>query len=393
MKRMILIISLALMLVFCSTTIFATVKIEIGEMNLNNLTDYDMELYIGGLGSSQTPVRPGERQILPEFPEFKQPPMGLNNKGSETIDNWSSSTVIRNNTYYNNLMVKSTLEIDTRFGDVMLRVRNLNFDSSGKIIVRGNGKLFLFVENDLHLTGGSSINSGDRFDNLELYHSGNRITLEGGASGNNQYKFSGIIYTEAQGLTIRNGASVNGLVYAKRADIVIQSGKIETQMIYTRNGTVSINNGAKVRGTLVAGGDKLRISNGSTFDGTAGGIFAIDADVRIEQGTVIKGKIVADPDRVEIRNINNNQSDYWIVRPGEGDTGWNPGNSMIKKITVYSDDHDAYFYLFYWNNFYWERIYPSNTGNGRVVFNQTINSNRIIIKNSGRYSIDRIEIK
>ncbi|MFP4016103.1 MAG: hypothetical protein ACLFUI_03635 [Halanaerobiales bacterium] len=393
MKKLILMFSLILMFMFCSTTIFATVEIEIGEMKLNDLSDYDMELYIGGLTGSYTPVRPDERQGLPEFPEFKQPPMGLNNKGSDTIDNWSSPTIIGSNAYYNNLMVKSTLEIDTRFGDIMLRVRNLNFASSGKVNLRGNGKLYLFVENDLHLSGGSSINGGGRFDNLELYHSGNRITFEGGASGNNIYKFSGIIHTKAQEIIIRNGANINGIMYAEKADINIHSGKIDTQLIYTRRGDISITNGAKAQGTLVIGGDDLRISNGSTFNGLSGGIFALDADVRIEQGAVIKGQIVADPDRVEIRNINRNKSDYWIVRPGDVAPGWNHDNSMIKEIMIYSEDTDAYFYLFYWNNFYWNRVYPSRSGNGRVVFNQSINSNKLIIKNPGRYSIDRIEIK
>ena len=361
-----------------------------------NMGKNDLELYIGGLTTAEekTYYNPGQDNRLPDFPEFKNVPFGLKSMFNATIKDWSKPTVINYDCSYFNLHIESTLEIDTRYGDVNISIGNLSFGSNGHIVIRGSGKASLYVKGDLNLSNGSSINSNGNFELLELYHRGSKVKFQGGVGGNGRYKFSGILYTSSDNIIIENGARINGSIYAERADITIKGVELDTRVIYTKRGDILINNGGKLGGVLVAGGDKLSISGGSKFDGSSGGIYAPEAAVSIDQGAIIIGKIVADSDNVNIKNINQGQSNYWLLSPGRGfDYEWNKKPVLIKEVIICSTVKSPSFELYYRDDYGWKRVYPDTSTNGIMCFYKDISSNRLLIRNPYNNPIKEIIIE
>lgn len=356
----------------------------------------DLELYIGGLTAAEenTYYNPDQDNRLPDFPNFKSTPFGLKAMFSATIKDWSKPTVINYDCSYYDLHIESTLEIDTRYGDVNISIGNLSFGSNGHIVIRGSGKAYFYVKGDLNLSNGSSINSNGNFESLEIYHRGSKVKFQGGVGGNGRYKFSGILYTSSDNIIIENGARVNGSIYAERADITIKGVELDTRVIYTKRGDILINNGGKLGGVLVTGGDKLSISGGSKFDGSSGGIYAPEASVSIDQGASIIGKIVADSDNVNIKNINKGQSNYWLLSPGSGfDDKWNKKPVLIKEVIICSATKSPSFELYYRDDYGWKRVYPDSSMNGITCFYKDISSNRLLIRNPSDHPIKEIIIK
>lgn len=356
----------------------------------------DLELYIGGLTAidEKTSYNPVQDNILPYFPEFKTAPPGLKRMSSAVIKDRSKPAVISQSCYYQNLHIESTLEIDTGHGDIVISVNNLTFGSNGHIVIRGSGKATIFVRGDIDLHSGSSINSSGRYEILEIYHDGSQARFQGGAGGEGRYKFSGILYTKSKNVIIENGARINGSIYAERADITIRGVELDTRVIYTKRGNISINNGAKLAGVLAAGGNNLSISGGSRFDGFSGGIYAPEARVTIDQGAVIIGKIVAHSNKVSIKNINQGESNYWLVAPGRGyNHQWVKKPVYIKEVIISSTVKTPSFELYYWDDYGWQRIYPDTTTNGVMSFYENISSNRLLIKNPYNIPIREIIIK
>ncbi|MEJ6951317.1 polymer-forming cytoskeletal protein [Natronospora cellulosivora (SeqCode)] len=383
-----------LLFVFTSTVALASAIVVQGDFDLEAsffpISDnWDVELTLGlpYIDSSL----PKESFQMPSFPEFRSLPSNLRNRGNARIENWSTPVVIGENIRYNKLTIKTELIIDTRFGNRFIRVRELNMGSNGKITIRGNGKVYLFVESDINLEGSSSINSSGNGDELDLYHSGNRVRLHGGVENNN-YKFSGNLYTSGREVLIDGGARINGNIYAERGDINIRNGFITCQQIYTKTGNLEITNGANVRSTIISGGNKIRITGGSRFDGLSGGIQAPSANIRIDQGVTIQGKIIANPDKVKIEHINYGESNYSIEEAKISDFS-NISSDSLNTITVHSSDNSPNFYLYFWENNRWVRIYSARRSWDRVTFERPITTDRILIRNPAKHPITVIEIE
>ncbi|MFW5972087.1 MAG: polymer-forming cytoskeletal protein [Bacillota bacterium] len=355
------------------------------------ITENDLELYISGpfQYDESEDNSSGGNIGFSEFPQLPQPPFGLENKGSVNIENWSQPTVIYSNSYFNNMVVKSTLVIDTRYGDRIIRVKNLTFGSNGNIEVRGNGKVRFYVENDLHVSNGSRINGSGRPGALEVYHTGNRVTFQGGAGGNDNYKFSGTLYTTGSEVIIRNGANIKGEIYAERADINIFGGVTTDQLIYTRGGNIQLNGGANVSGRLICGGNMIKITGGSKFNGLSGGIYAPDANIVVEQGSTLLGPIRADTDKVSLNNINQRQSNYWFGSIGEQN---NKVGGSIREVIVHTSKKNPSFRLYAWINNSWVKINASSKSSYSVRFDKYMTTRRLLIKNSGNNPISRVEI-
>ncbi|MFW6030053.1 MAG: DUF7305 domain-containing protein [Halanaerobiales bacterium] len=368
----------------------------------------EVQAEISGVGDSQDFIRSNKDDLelvlspadydfsessysLPEFPEFKEGPYWLRNKGNKIIEDWSSPVIIKEDLSYNKLIVKTELIIDTNSSDRHILIRDLKIESNGKITIRGHGRVYLYVESDLNFDGSSSINAEGNSDLLHLYHNGNRIKFQGGTA-HNRYKFSGNIYTNGQEVLINGGSRINGNIYASNGRILIRNGFITCQEIYARNGDIEITNGANVKSTIVSGGNIVRITGGSRFDGLSGGIQAPYANIHIDQGVNLKSKIIADPARVKIEHINEGQSSYWIedVSGSEMNHG---SKNVLNKISIYSSRNNPNFNIYFWRNNRWVRIHNLRRKHDRLIVQNRIDSNRILISNTFGFPITRIEIE
>ncbi|MFW5981446.1 MAG: DUF7305 domain-containing protein [bacterium] len=344
----------------------------------------DLELI---LGLPDIDTSSGRRYQLQEFPEFRQLPFGLRNMGNATIENWSSPVIINENVSYNKLTIRTELIIDTRNGNRSIRTRDLDIEGNGEITIRGNGRVFLFVEGDLNLQGSSSINSEGSSVLLHLYHTGNRVRIQGSASGNGN-KFSGNFYSDGQEIQIDGGARIAGNIYARRGKLSFKSSTVNCQEIYSRDGDIEISNGARVNSALISGGDNIRITGGSHFDGRSDGIQAPYASIRIDQGVTLNSRILGNPDKIRIEHINEGQSSYWI----EDANSANSTGGSKRRIVIYSSRNDPGYKLFFWRNNRWARIPSSRRERNRIVYNVVLDTNRILISNPSNNPISKVEI-
>ncbi len=225
--------------------------------------------------------------------------------------------------------------------------------------------------------------------NQVIYHTGERITIQGGIGGQDKFKFAGNIYTTAADIFIQNGASFNGKLYARNGNITIRGGITASELIYAKSGNISITGGAQVNGQIISGGEKIEIDGGSTFDGstTSEAIFAPTADIIIDHGATITGDIIANPEKVHIGNINHQQSFYKILETRILE------KKYIEEITIYSTRDNPYFYLYALVDDNWVEVYPTAEGLKSVTYQDYIITDQLLIKNPGRLPITEVEVK
>ena len=320
---------------------------------------------------------------LPEFPVFPQFPSGLENKGSQVVRDWSTATIIDSDGYYELLDIHTDLIFDTANSDRIIRIKNLNIGPNVKISITGPGKVHLYLEDNLEIRNGSRINpNGD--GNLVIYHSGNRLSFQGGIPYNEQYNFSGTIYTRARDIFIENGASVEGNLYADQGNLYIRGGVTANQTFYLKAGNILIENGARVNGKILSAGKNITIRGGSIYEGT--GIYAPEASIVIDQGASIRGEIVADPTRVKVYNFNSQNSNFTIHDVEE------KSERYIEKITVFTDSENLYLELYARVGDNWLRLLESDQGDGWLTFREKIKTDKLLIKNPARNNITQIKI-
>ncbi|TDX53272.1 RHS repeat-associated core domain-containing protein [Orenia marismortui] len=326
---------------------------------------------------------------LPDFPDFPEFPTELEDKGNVRIKDWSGVTLVADDGYYNRLDVITSLVIDTSNGDRVIRVKNLRLGSNADISIKGNGRLYLYVENNLEIKGGSRINGSGKKDAIVIYHSGDRVRLQGGVGGNDKYKFAGTIYTQADKINISGGAAVQGTIYIQDGNLRITGGStVAGGSFYTRAGKINITGGAKVEGSLLSGGEEIVITGGSTIAGDNGGIYAPNAWIDLDGGSTIQGKIIATSEKVGIGHINYRESYYSIPQIDfSGET------RLIEEVEIYSKDNHPYFNLYAWVDGSWVEIYETESGLKSVKYQESIKTDKLLVKNPSGFSIGEIRVK
>ncbi|MCD5401098.1 PilX N-terminal domain-containing pilus assembly protein [candidate division NPL-UPA2 bacterium] len=211
---------------------------------------------------------------LPDFPVFPNlPPKGYlivgpcpNQYGSITSDG-----------FYSKIEIKwgGVLTIDIPEGEVRrIRVTDLFVGSDG-IILPGNGKLHLYVDNILDLTQWSEINKDGDINSLFLFYRGsNKVVIKGGT------EFVGSIYTKESGIKISGGAKITGNVLSGgSSDVKVTGGAEVLGAIYAPDAHITVDGGGVIEGAVVAreftvkGGSNVTFQSVDlgTFPGFAGG--------------------------------------------------------------------------------------------------------------------------
>ncbi|MEJ6952421.1 DUF7305 domain-containing protein, partial [Natronospora cellulosivora (SeqCode)] len=343
------------------------------------------QLFENSLNQTQITIDLKEEDYqLPEFPAFPEFPSGLPNRGSTVIRNWSNSTVIDSDGYYQRLEIDTDLIFDTSYGDRIIRVDNLNIGPNASISIAGSGTVYLYLENDLDLNNDSRINP-DANAKLKLFHRGNRLSFQGG--NQEEYKFSGTIYTQANEINIDNGARVNASIYADRADINIRRGIVAKQLIYTQSGNINISDGAKLSGTIYSSGQEIRLRGGSSFQGIEGGIYAPDSNIYLEEGAIIKGEITAEPARVYINHINHQQSQYSIV------DSKNRKDVYIEEVIVHSSEDSPQVKLYAKVDNKWISLKKTEVAYKSAIYRGDFQTEQLLIENPAQMAISHLEIK
>lgn len=128
-------------------------------------------------------------------------PSNLLLRGDLNIKNVEIETINANGKY-NNIIVNGTLRFDLTAGDLLVQVSTLTMNS-GTIETFGTGRLYLFVNGNLALSGNDHINVG-RANHMIMYLTGNSIAFSGNAI------FAGGLYAPGATLAISGGGEFTG---------------------------------------------------------------------------------------------------------------------------------------------------------------------------------------
>lgn len=151
-----------------------------------------------------------------------------------------------------NLNSNYTLYIDTGSQDRQMVVDNLNL-KTGHIILKGSGKLTLYVKGDINLDGGSTINNfpyqtGGPTDRLNVYMDGeNSIKLSG------SQMIYGSLYAQNANIDITGGGGFQGNILTGGSLFKVSGGgNVNSQLILAPNADVKLTGGGKINGVIIS---------------------------------------------------------------------------------------------------------------------------------------------
>lgn len=202
---------------------------------------------------------------LPPFPSFPSYPTPKNQKikdggnqhdviknGDLNINNW----MVTNNNYIlkldSNVSFKNmnfdqniTLRIDTGNSDKEIVVDHLNI-KNGHIEIIGNGKLTIYVRDNITMGSGSTINKDGSIDKLKVYYQGTeKLKLT------DDEKIFGSLYAKNASIEINGSSGLIGHIFTGGKEVIVRGGVKNHSMIFAPNAEFQLNEGGQIFGTVI----------------------------------------------------------------------------------------------------------------------------------------------
>lgn len=205
---------------------------------------------------------------LPPFPTYPQYPIfpderigNQHNKhdvikdGKLRIDNWLADGYtldLKESSTFSEVTLGSnyTLNIDVGNKDKSLVVGHLNV-RNGHINIKGSGKLTIYVQDEISMGSGSTINQGGAISQLNVYlkdsHKARRVKLAG------SQKIYGSLYAETADIEITGGGGFQGHIFTGGDRMKITGGaRTYSSILYAPNASFTIAGGGEVYGTVLS---------------------------------------------------------------------------------------------------------------------------------------------
>ena len=216
------------------------------------------ESVISGLDKITGEVHTMQQKLdypLPQFPNYEQETFMPGNSI------YSQSTTLNPDDYDQRHIPElfmtsgnNTLTINTGNEDRTLRVGRMNLSGQNKIEVVGEGKLDIYVDYEIDMKGGSSINENGETSNLNLFYRGTQDvelydeTIE--LAGNTL--FNGNFFADKANIKMRGTTGIQGnVITGGNVDI---SGDAEalSRLIYAPEGMVTMGGGSVIKGSVIS---------------------------------------------------------------------------------------------------------------------------------------------
>lgn len=182
---------------------------------------------------------------LPEFPAF---PTDLPDR---KILNVTDRSLISTNGYYEQIKIfgNGELTVDVSAGDIKLRVGYLIGGGNGKLTLKGNGTLWLYIDNVFSFTGGNvKVNSAGDSSKLVIYYAGPDELNMGGNS-----RCVSTLYAQRADITISGNGGLQGTIISGGSKIKITgNGSATVRAIYAPNATATFSGNSSMKGALIA---------------------------------------------------------------------------------------------------------------------------------------------
>lgn len=220
---------------------YGNVKVGIGG-NPNKVAHLKNAAYVEGIITNLDEERHYPLPIFPEFPN-------LPSRGNLTAS--TSTATISESGSYNKITVTNSgkLIINAPSGEtIRIRAKSLELNNSSEVIINGDGKVVLYIENDFEFSNSSTFNKSGSPDKALLYYAGasNKLKLR------NSTIFNGSIYAKTADIDLANGGEVWGSIFTGGVDVKLSNAsKAVVQVIYAPNALVTVHNSAHVLGAIV----------------------------------------------------------------------------------------------------------------------------------------------
>lgn len=217
---------------------------------------------------------------LPPFPDFPSGETPENEKicndngkkencynviqdGNLYIDDWRTDgytlTLDRDLSFKRiNLNANNTLNINVGNSDRSLIVNDLEV-TNGHILIKGTGKLTIYIKGHLTMGSGSTINDKGSTSKLNVYlkGTGKTLTLDGAQ------QIFGSLFAEDANITMTGGSRFRGVIVTGGKTLTISGGhSTDVQILYAPNADVNIGGGGNVKGAIYA--KNFNMSGGGT---------------------------------------------------------------------------------------------------------------------------------
>ncbi|PRY83230.1 pilus assembly PilX N-terminal domain-containing protein [Alkalibacterium olivapovliticus] len=157
-----------------------------------------------------------------------------------------------------NISSNYKLNLKTNNKTINIIVKDLNI-SQGSINITDQGQINFYVTNSITLGGGSTINSGGKLSQMNMFYFGNsKVSLSGSQAIN------GSLFNDRAELELTASGNITGSIFSRAsAPITISGGSSNNILLYAPNATVNAPNG-KITGVVLA--NKFNISGGATIE-------------------------------------------------------------------------------------------------------------------------------
>ncbi|AJD92907.1 hypothetical protein JMA_35900 [Jeotgalibacillus malaysiensis] len=174
--------------------------------------------------------------------------------GELNIDNYlvrDTNYVLKLNrdVYFKKISIKSDYQLTIDLQGEHRRIFVDDFDfQQGRVEFINPGKLEIIVQDDLKLTGGSSINRNNDTDQLIIRHAGNKKLTFAGATALN-----GSLHVKEADITLAGSNNIDGDLFAYgTSDIKITGGSnAADKLIIAPNSNLSISGGGSANGNII----------------------------------------------------------------------------------------------------------------------------------------------
>ncbi|GBF32765.1 type IV fimbrial biogenesis protein PilX [Desulfocucumis palustris] len=150
--------------------------------------------------------------------------------------------------YYDTIAVTGDrmLSINLQGGTRILRVKKLDIQQ-GKIVLVGDGKLILYVEETFNLNGSSKLNlDGDHNSLIMFFNGGGTLNFAGAT------RFVGSIYAKNASVSIAGSNNIDGsIVTGGSAVSVTGAADANPMLLYSPNASLTVSGSGKIKGTAV----------------------------------------------------------------------------------------------------------------------------------------------
>lgn len=226
----------------------------------------------------------GTLSTLREYPPVKMPevPTDLPPKAAlHAAWNPAPPYHIYEDGFYPKIVVNSELYVHVGSGERRLRVGKLDISGSGRLFIEGTGKLLLYVDEAISITGSGSLNVNRSHDHVFVYYYGDKdFSLTGSGA------FHGSIQARTANVSIAGSGSMSGhVITGGRSVDVTGSGSASVSLIYAPNAVVKIAGSGSVDGAIVSENCSITGSGRIRYD--AGVIGTYEQVVGDSNATVI----------------------------------------------------------------------------------------------------------